>query len=291
MSEQGLARQSTALTDFNPFRAMDRLDDEQILNELEGRVSKVWVYQFQQDGKTIEGLSKVGVDQACIEMSMRGEVIREGDLDYQQDPTDPKYMLFSAYASKYAVSKEGQEIFLDRVLGTKRQCVYIITRNEGVSDRVNPFWYEQGAMKAMRNARMRLIGEDTRAKIITLAKNAGKTKSVMPSDDIGNGKNGQKPPMTPPQEKKPASDTVVASIIVAEVLETSGTNKKTGKGWTKYIIKDDKGEEYGTFSETFASFANDSIGSGIPVQITYKQTKFGNDVENIALPEDQGVQG
>jgi len=221
MSEQGLARQSTALTDFNPFRAMDRLDDEQILNELEGRVSKVWVYQFQQDGKTIEGLSKVGVDQACIEMSMRGEVIREGDLDYQQDPTDPKYMLFSAYASKYAVSKEGQEIFLDRVLGTKRQCVYIITRNEGVSDRVNPFWYEQGAMKAMRNARMRLIGEDTRAKIITLAKNAGKTKSVMPSDDIGNGKNGQKPPMTPPQEKKdhaikdpdaPASDAQIKAI-------------------------------------------------------------------------------
>jgi hypothetical protein len=221
MSEQGLARQSTALTDFNPFRAMDRLDDEQILNELEGRVSKVWVYQFQQDGKTIEGLSKVGVDQACIEMSMRGEVIREGDLDYQQDPTDPKYMLFSAYASKYAVSKEGQEIFLDRVLGTKRQCVYIITRNEGVSDRVNPFWYEQGAMKAMRNARMRLIGEDTRAKIITLAKNAGKTKSVMPSDDIGNGKNGQKPPMAPPQEKKdyaikdpdaPASDAQIKAI-------------------------------------------------------------------------------
>ena len=221
MSEQGLARQSTALTDFNPFRAMDMLDDEQILNELEGRVSKVWVYQFQQDGKTIEGLSKVGVDQACIEMSMRGEVIREGDLDYQQDPTDPKYMLFSAYASKYAVSKEGQEIFLDRVLGTKRQCVYIITRNEGVSDRVNPFWYEQGAMKAMRNARMRLIGEDTRAKIITLAKNAGKTKSVMPSDDIGNGKNGQKPPMAPPQEKKdyaikdpdaPASDAQIKAI-------------------------------------------------------------------------------
>lgn len=221
MSEQGLARQSVALTDFNPFRAMDRLDDEQILNELEGRVSKVWVYQFQQDGKTIEGLSKVGVDQACIEMSMRGEVIREGDLDYQQDPTDPKYMLFSAYASKYAVSKEGQEIFLDRVLGTKRQCVYIITRNEGVSDRVNPFWYEQGAMKAMRNARMRLIGEDTRAKIITLAKNAGKTKSVTPSDDIGNGKNGQKPPMTPPQEKKdhaikdpdsPASDAQIKAI-------------------------------------------------------------------------------
>jgi hypothetical protein len=96
-------------------------------------------------------------------------------------------------------------------------------------------------------------------------------------------------PMAPPQEKKAADNTVVASIIVAEVLEQTGTTK--GKAWTKYTIKDDAGTEYGTFSQTFATFANDSIGSGIPVQITYKQTKFGNDLENIALPEGEGVQG
>jgi hypothetical protein len=84
---------------------------------------------------------------------------------------------------------------------------------------------------------------------------------------------------------------MTSSIIVTEVLETNGTNKKTGKPWTKYIIKDDADVEYGTFSKTFAQFAHDSIGSGIPVQITYKQTQFGNDVENIALPEAQGEQG
>lgn len=111
------------------------------------------------------------------------------------------------------------------------------------------------------------------------------------TQQTGAPKASGKPPMTPPQEKKATGDTVVASIVVAEVLETSGTNKKTGKGWTKYIIKDDAGTEYGTFSKTFAQFAHDSIGSGIPVQITYKQTQFGNDVENIALPEGEGEQG
>jgi hypothetical protein len=105
-----------------------------------------------------------------------------------------------------------------------------------------------------------------------------------------------KPTMKAPGEKKAQGNdapesVMTSSIIVAEVLETSGTNKKTGKEWTKYTIKDDAGTEYGTFSQTFATFANDSIGSGIPVQITYKQTKFGNDLENIALPEGEGVQG
>jgi len=118
-------------------------------------------------------------------------------------------------------------------------------------------------------------------------KKDGEEKPTMKAPAEKEGKQTQgngKPPMTPPQEKK-ADSLIVASVIVAEVLEQSGTTK--GKAWTKYIIKDDKGAEYGTFSETFATFAHGSIGSGIPVQITYKQTKFGNDVENIALPEGE----
>lgn len=105
-----------------------------------------------------------------------------------------------------------------------------------------------------------------------------------------------KPTMKAPGEKKaPGGDApesvMTSSVLVAEVLEQSGENKKTGKPWTKYIIKDDAGIEYGTFSKTFAQFAHDSVGSGIPVQITYKQTQYGNDLENIALPEEQGQQG
>jgi hypothetical protein len=211
------------LTDFNPSRAMDRLDDTQIINELEGRVSKVWVYQFQQDGKTVEGLSKVGVDQACIEMSQRGQVIREGGLSYSQDPVDPRYILFSAEASKYMVNKDGIEIMLDKVLGTKRQCVNIVTR-DGISDRVNPFWYEQGAMKALRNARMRLIGEDTRAKIITLAREAGKTKNVTPKDDVGNG---QKTDIKDPEPLPMASAAQVKAIHAILTAKSPDTDHNT----------------------------------------------------------------
>ena len=221
MSHQ-LATQQEAVSEFNPFKAIDRLDDEQILAELEGRVSKVWVYQFQQDGKTVEGLSKVGVDQACIDMSMQGQVIREGDLSYQQDPTDPKYMLFSAFASKYAVSADGREVFLDKVIGTKRQCIYITTKSEGVSDRVNPFWYEQGAMKAMRNARMRLITEETRARIITLARKDGKTKTVNGEDtrQVEQPKTKHEQKGSPSPADKPGTDTDELSPAQGKMIHT-----------------------------------------------------------------------
>lgn len=111
-------------------------------------------------------------------------------------------------------------------------------------------------------------------------------------DEVVRNKGNGKAPMQAPQEKKdpppPDNTLTVASVIVAEVLEQDGVNKKTGKPYTKYTIKDADGEEYGTFSQTFAQFAHDSIGSGLPVQITYKQSKFGKDVENVTLPEGEG---
>lgn len=125
-----------------------------------------------------------------------------------------------------------------------------------------------------------------------LEKFAGIKKEDIKGVEYKDRKGGDKKDMKAPAEKGPEqNDSISASVIVAEVLEQSGTNKKTGKPWTKYIIKDNTGIEYGTFSETFAQFAHDSVGSDIPIQITYKQTKFGNDIESVALPDDQGEQG
>lgn len=293
MSNEALATQSMGVQGFDPFRAMDLCDDELIKEELNNRISKTWVYKFPQDGKDVIGLSKIGVDQACRHLASKGEVIREESVGYDRDPVDDRFMLFTAYASRIAVSSDGLEIVLERVSGTKRQCVYIVTRAEGITDRVNPFWFEQGSMKAFRNARFRLLSEDVKAQVITMALAAGNVKNITPADDIQSKGNGHKP-MKEPGEKKAAPETdapAVVSVIVAEVFEQEGVNKKTGKPYTKYTIKDESGIEYGTFSKSFAQFAHESIGSGIPVHITYKQTQYGNDLENIALPEEQGEQG
>jgi len=172
------------LQDFDPFRVMDKLDDDLFLEEMKGRIVDTWAYSFNQDGKEVRGLSKIGVDQACREMAKKGEVIREENVEYAIDPTDKRYILFKGSASRIAVSKDGVEIVLDRTIGTKRQCVFVITKIEGITNRVNNFWFEQGSMKALRNARLRLLSEEVKTKVITIAKESGKTREIKKEDDV-----------------------------------------------------------------------------------------------------------
>lgn len=77
------------------------------------------------------------------------------------------------------------------------------------------------------------------------------------------------------------SQTVTA--VITDVKKKTG--EKNGKTWTNYTVKTEDGE-YKTFSETFATFAYDAKKAGVPVTITYTVSKFGNDLENIALPDD-----
>lgn len=59
--------------------------------------------------------------------------------------------------------------------------------------RFNPHWYEHGAMKACRNARIRLIPLNVRAQVIALAKQEGRAKVVDRSGEEvnGNGDGGE----------------------------------------------------------------------------------------------------
>lgn len=79
-----------------------------------------------------------------------------------------------------------------------------------------------------------------------------------------------------------SDDAVSVEVLVKDVRIKTG--EKNGKKWTNYIVKTDDAE-YKTFSETLAQFAKDSIGSGVPVKIVYKVSKFGNDIEAITLPD------
>lgn len=216
--------------EFDPFIIMDRLDDEAFIEEMKGRVVDTWAYSFFQDGKEVTGLSKVGVDQACREMAKGGEVIREEKVEYAVDPTDKRFMLFVGTACRLAVSKDGKEVCLDRTIGTKRQCIYIITR-DGITDRVNPFWFEQGAMKALRNARMRLLSEEIKTKVIAIAKELRKTKTVKNGNDIAsvNTIKADKPPINydnePYEEKRFSKDILREKLMDHCEMEDGKVNK------------------------------------------------------------------
>ena len=85
-------------------------------------------------------------------------------------------------------------------------------------------------------------------------------------------------------DKKIASEGSQAVVaVITDVKKKTG--EKNGRTWTNYAIMTADGE-YKTFSETFATFAFDAKKSGLPVKITFTVGKFGNDLENITLPDD-----
>jgi hypothetical protein len=180
---------STAIVKFSPYSIMDALDEKAIMAEIEGRILGTWVYSFPQGGITIWGLAKNGVDQCCIELEGRGNAIREVSLDYKIDEQDKDYMLFTAIAERIVIDKNGVERKLAQAVGTKRQCKKMKLRDgSSVSD---PFWFEKGSIKALRNARSRLIPENIKSIVIAQAKRLKRTvgvsnpayKSIEPASD------------------------------------------------------------------------------------------------------------
>jgi len=198
------------------FQIMDRLDDELIEAELKNRVVNTWSYSFTgNDGRLQEGLSKVGVDESCVEMSKQGYIIREGKISWAQDPTDSQYVLFDVPASLIRITPETKEVLMDVVNGTKRQWIHMKLKNGSVVK--DPFWFEKGAMKAARNARSRLIPSEVKTKILVLARQSGKTRKINEADNIPpfqsrsneeaiKDQEKKKGPGRPPKQETPKSE-------------------------------------------------------------------------------------
>ena len=159
------------------LQRFDELDDKAIISELENRVVDAWVYHFKpRNAPEVWGIGKAGIDGCVMELGKNGIALREEDIKYAVDPTNSQYVLFTAKVSKHFIDKSGAEAMIETSIGTKRQWTRMLLRNgDAVAD---PFWFEKGSIKALRNAKARLIPEDIKAKIITFAKTKGKVKEI-----------------------------------------------------------------------------------------------------------------
>jgi hypothetical protein len=83
----------------------------------------------------------------------------------------------------------------------------------------------------------------------------------------------------------PSEGAQVAEFVPSSVSIREG-DKKDGTKWKKFIVKNGGGE-YSTFSETFAMIAKKAITDKQKVKITYKDSKFGKDIENLVAVERQ----
>lgn len=125
----------------DPFELMDRLDDELIRKELEGIASDDLVYVVKGErGSDVVGLSKAGVDECCNVLAKQGEVIRETHMEWSRHGSgEAEEAFFIARAARFAVSKDGSEVKLDEVTGTKRVSLYYPPADEMHVDQVVPF--------------------------------------------------------------------------------------------------------------------------------------------------------
>ena len=161
--------------DVQPFQWMDAKDDEAIVLELKGVKSTALVYEFPQDGKTIRGLSKVGVEEATRELALgRGEVLR-----VLHDPTwriDGEYYEVAVTAGRFLVNQDGREIPLDTTVGAKRQWTKMrLKSGEIVPD---PFAFEKAISKAVRNAKHSLLPVDIIEAVIAKGQAQGRVVAV-----------------------------------------------------------------------------------------------------------------
>ena len=191
----------------NHHEIFDLADEDQIVAELQGRVTDKYVYELKgmrgEDGKPIVGLSYAGTNWACREYAKRGEIIRvdKNAIDYQVDPTNDQYVLITVIAQRFALNMEtGKEIPLDTAPGLKRQWTKmkrgvwensVKVRDEIVDD---PFFWEKGLSKATRNAKQALIPTDIVKELIAKALEQKNNPSARPAAAAPAGKGGQRPP-------------------------------------------------------------------------------------------------
>lgn len=160
------------------FERFDALDDQIIIDELENRVIDAWVYHFKpKNAREVWGIGKAGIDGCVIMLGKKGIALREDDVRYEIDPTNSQYVLFTAKVAKHLIEQSGAEAMVESALGTKRQWTRMLLK-DGKTVVPDPFWFEKGSIKALRNAKSRLIPEEIKAKIITFAKSKGKVREI-----------------------------------------------------------------------------------------------------------------
>lgn len=149
-----------------PYVLFDRADDEAIIAKLKGQIVKAYVYCFKQQGNMVYGLGVDGAEACKRELARHGEIIEEESVDLIKDDNAQAY--FQAKASRWAVNMSGHRVKLDTALGYKRVDKFMSTGGR------NPFWFEQGASKSMRNAILRLTPEEIKARLVEMYKDQAK---------------------------------------------------------------------------------------------------------------------
>lgn len=250
------------------YEIMDRIDEIAMMKGIGQSVLESCVYKFKDSkGNEVVGLSKTGVDTAVKQLANMGEVIREEDVTFQE--SGDAYF-FIARATRYAIDKSGHETKLETSTGFKRQPKKQLQkvamnnpqtgkpmyRNDGKpmtekKEMDNPFAFEHGGIKAVRNAKRRLISESLIKKLIENKLSGGKfleikvndlisetaeTQAAQPKAQVVEVKPEEVSKQPAADNKKPAADTPPAQPKAPAAANNSAELKKIYAQFTKDFI-------------------------------------------------------
>ena len=175
---------AVATRDMSVLAQIDALDEQLVIASLSGGLAETtekWVYRFPQGGQQIVGLSIDGVQEAARHLATKGEAIEQ--VWVKMEDQNEREAFFLACAVRYAVAPDGTRVELDRAIRAKRQPKFTtltanVAQRKGVSEELNPFWYEIGVAKCMRNAVEALLPEAIKQHMI---KFAGKSEKATPA--------------------------------------------------------------------------------------------------------------
>ena len=143
-SDRNPIKTELAVVDKDHFQTMEYSDEEQILDEMKGRMIEEYAYQFMQGGKLVTGIAYAGIKHLTVS---RGGY---EDLDYNIR-FDKERDLFVAYFKAKDISKNNIAIGMSIQAKMKRLKSGQMVLNE--------FAEHQAFSKARRNAYRQLMDE------------------------------------------------------------------------------------------------------------------------------------
>jgi hypothetical protein len=168
------------------YRAMDRNDEELILDELMGRAITTMLYSFEQGGQLLTDFTVAGVNETIRLMNERGGT--QVGISSQQPIADEftengeKYYRVMVFAKDARFPESGR-------WGTAVEPAMMDTKKKGkVWDK---FALTKALNKAQRNALRAFIPEDFRQTIIAMYLGEGRVKELKP---LGGGAVAELPP-------------------------------------------------------------------------------------------------
>jgi hypothetical protein len=203
---------TTEIEKADAFVKFDEWDEEQIVQELQGKIIEDYFYSFDQSNSKIVGLSYTGTRYLAAQLMKQGFPL---DVDCNVEDAGDSFR-----AKARAVNVTTKQAYP----GFAEQAKLF------PSGKKNPFAFVQAASKAERNAIRKHIDE----KIVTQA-----YKEWLEAKEGGKSSKSPKPikNITPPAEKKtedvmgPPFDLSIFSWFTHDIGKSGGRSWKQGDSW------------------------------------------------------------